>query len=75
MINDDFNLYLPRDLPSVDKSLLQPPGGKTKLSMLNHVMVSAEERVASANFHDPNHLQFKDTKRSDAQDLPADLFR
>jgi hypothetical protein len=53
----------------------QPKNGKTKLTVLNKIEVVAEERVASANFHDLNHLQYFDIRRDDAQDLPPKLFQ
>mmetsp|Transcript_42382 Transcript_42382/g.103497 ORF Transcript_42382/g.103497 Transcript_42382/m.103497 type:complete len:177 (+) Transcript_42382:45-575(+) len=54
---------------------LLPKNGRTKLSVLNKVLVVAEERVASLNFHDQDDLQYMDTKRDDAQDLPPSLFQ
>jgi len=54
---------------------LLPRNGKTKLSVLNNIMVVAEERVSSLNYYDSNHLQYMDTKRDDAQDTPPEMFQ
>ena len=82
----DLNL---RDTPLFDKSAslaesscmrlkvlhrLGRPQGKCPLDTLNQQLVSAEEMVSAANFHDPKHAQYQDRKRDDAQDLPPALF-
>jgi len=54
--------------------ILARPQGKCKLDTLNGLLVSAEELVSAANFHDPNHRQHQDCKRDDSQDLPPGLF-
>ena len=50
------------------------PQGKCPVDTLNQQLVSAEEMVSAANFHDPKHAQYGDRKRDDAQDLPLALF-
>ena len=54
--------------------LLGHPQGKCKVNTLNLQLVTAEEMASAANFHDPKHAQYQDTKRDDAQDLPPALF-
>jgi hypothetical protein len=54
--------------------MVSAPQGKAKLMMLNQQLVTAEELVCAANFHDSAHRQHKDLKRDDSQDLPPALF-
>jgi len=54
--------------------MVSAPQGVAKLTMLNQQLVTAEELVCAANFHDQAHRQYQDPKRDDSQDLPPALF-